>query len=171
METLRAPGRCRPTVLLRPDRASSAPRMSLQDSRMISTKRTNTHKLATGVGAPTLRNRRGLVPPGLSLLLMAAVCVWMSSARAEGPEGATPSVTQVVQPAQPAAISGKPDREAIKWLPSRGPECVKRGPYKRFCEGPRRVPSPHGAAQELASKLDLGTHKCAASLLLGPPQQ
>lgn len=55
-----------------------------------------------------------------------------------------------------------------QWLPSRGRECLRRGPYRGFCQGPRRAPRPYGAAAELAKQLGLGTNKAVSHLLLQP---
>ncbi|MDH5675721.1 MAG: M23 family metallopeptidase [Myxococcales bacterium] len=57
-----------------------------------------------------------------------------------------------------------------RWLPSKGRECIRKGRHRGFCQGPRRVPEPHGAAAELAEKLGLGTRKAAGSLLISPPK-
>jgi murein DD-endopeptidase MepM/ murein hydrolase activator NlpD len=56
-----------------------------------------------------------------------------------------------------------------EWLPSRGAECIKRGPNRGFCAGPRRVPKPHGEAAELARQLGLGVRTSCSLLLLKPP--
>lgn len=119
-------------------------------TRMISRRNTMEHSGASGCSAPAHAGRRGPVPPArrariTGLLLMAALC------------GA------------PLDASAEPSVAAIQWLPSRGPECVKRGRYKRFCQGPRRVPAPSGEAAELARKLGLGERKSAALLLIGAP--
>ncbi|HET8937226.1 MAG TPA: M23 family metallopeptidase, partial [Polyangiales bacterium] len=57
------------------------------------------------------------------------------------------------------------------WLPSRGKECIRRGPNRGFCAGPRRVPKPFGQAAELASALGLGERAKSARLLLAPPSR
>jgi hypothetical protein len=59
--------------------------------------------------------------------------------------------------------------EPRRWLPPQGCEAMDP-PYERFCQGPRRVPEPHGAAQELAEKLDLGTLHAVGRLLNAPPR-
>jgi murein DD-endopeptidase MepM/ murein hydrolase activator NlpD len=58
---------------------------------------------------------------------------------------------------------------SIGWLPSRGKECIRRGPNRGFCAGPRRVPKPFGQAAELATELGLGERAKSARLLLAPP--
>jgi murein DD-endopeptidase MepM/ murein hydrolase activator NlpD len=55
------------------------------------------------------------------------------------------------------------------WLPTQGCEAMDP-PYERFCQGPRRVPAPHGAAAELAEKLDLGELLTVGRLLSSPPR-
>jgi murein DD-endopeptidase MepM/ murein hydrolase activator NlpD len=58
-----------------------------------------------------------------------------------------------------------------RWLPSNGPECIKRGRLRGFCEGPRRVPEPHGESAQLAQRLGMGERNKAARLLVGPPPE
>lgn len=58
---------------------------------------------------------------------------------------------------------------SLGWLPSRGKECIRRGPNRGFCAGPRRVPRPFGQAAELATELGLGERAKSARLLLAPP--
>jgi murein DD-endopeptidase MepM/ murein hydrolase activator NlpD len=70
---------------------------------------------------------------------------------------------EIAHKEQPARAQPELPRE---WLPSRGPECITRGPNVGFCAGPRRVPKPHGPAAELAQRLDLG-RRSACALLLG----
>jgi murein DD-endopeptidase MepM/ murein hydrolase activator NlpD len=52
-----------------------------------------------------------------------------------------------------------PPRIPTAWLPSQGRECNIPPPYQRFCQGPRKVPKPHGEAAALAEELGLGTLK------------
>jgi murein DD-endopeptidase MepM/ murein hydrolase activator NlpD len=56
------------------------------------------------------------------------------------------------------------------WLPSQGLECMDP-PYQRFCQGPRKVALPFGAAADLAERLELGTIQCVGLLLNHPPRQ
>jgi murein DD-endopeptidase MepM/ murein hydrolase activator NlpD len=58
----------------------------------------------------------------------------------------------------------------IEWLPSRGRECGRHGKRRRFCQGPRRVPAPHGPEAELAAQLELGTNKTVSHLILEAPR-
>lgn len=58
---------------------------------------------------------------------------------------------------------------SLGWLPSRGKECIRRGPNRGFCAGPRRVPRPFGEAAQLAEELGLGERARSARLLLAPP--
>jgi murein DD-endopeptidase MepM/ murein hydrolase activator NlpD len=72
--------------------------------------------------------------------------------------------------------AGRKERAAsgpagIEWLPSHGPECIKRGPNAGFCAGPRKVPKPHGEAAALAERLGLGSRNRCSLLLLKPPPQ
>ncbi|MDD9933710.1 MAG: M23 family metallopeptidase [Myxococcales bacterium] len=57
-----------------------------------------------------------------------------------------------------------------KWLPSKGRQCYRRGKYRGFCEGPRRVPAPHGEAAALAERLRLGEIKTVSHLMLKAPE-
>src|SRR5436309_1505560 len=52
------------------------------------------------------------------------------------------------------------------WMPAHGRECARSGKRKGFCQGPRRVPLPHGEDAERAERLGLGTLS-AAGVLLG----
>jgi murein DD-endopeptidase MepM/ murein hydrolase activator NlpD len=57
-----------------------------------------------------------------------------------------------------------------KWLPSKGRQCIYKGRYRGFCQGPRRAPMPWGPAAELAGRLGLGDEKAVSHLLLGAPK-
>ncbi len=74
-------------------------------------------------------------------------------------------------PPAPAAATADPleTPEPTKWLPSKGRQC-QRYRRRRVCDGPRKVPEPHGPAAELANKLGLGTRRAASTLLTGPPE-
>ena len=56
-----------------------------------------------------------------------------------------------------------------EWLPSRGRECIRRGRYRHFCQGPRRTPLPRGTEAELAKRLELGEIKAVSKVTLDPP--
>lgn len=47
--------------------------------------------------------------------------------------------------------------------------CRTRGGYRRHCSGPRKVPTPHGPAAELARRLGLGHRATALQLMHGRP--
>jgi len=55
-----------------------------------------------------------------------------------------------------------------EFAPSRGRDC-HRYRRRRVCEGPRRVPVPHGPAAERAERLGLGSRSVASRLLTGSP--
>ena len=55
------------------------------------------------------------------------------------------------------------------WLPSQGRECMDP-PYERFCQGPRKVALPFGAAADLAEQLELGTIQAVGYLLHHGPR-
>jgi murein DD-endopeptidase MepM/ murein hydrolase activator NlpD len=72
--------------------------------------------------------------------------------------------TELPPGAAPAPVAEEPpdDREPIAtptptaWLPNEGSQCRRRRRH-RFCDGPLRVPRPHGEAAALAERLHLGT--------------
>lgn len=74
--------------------------------------------------------------------------------------GERPELPAELLEAQEAA---KPDA----WLPDQGPECITEGAYRGFCEGPRRVPEPHGTAADRAESLELGGPRSVAMVLSG----
>lgn len=49
-----------------------------------------------------------------------------------------------------------PTPRPTRWVPNEGRQCRRRR-RRRFCDGPLRVPVPHGPAAELAERLHLGT--------------
>jgi murein DD-endopeptidase MepM/ murein hydrolase activator NlpD len=69
------------------------------------------------------------------------------------------------------ATETPPSQAPAEWLPSRGNECVRRGPNLGFCMGPRRVPKPRGEAAELAERLGLGVRNTCSLLLLRAPRE
>lgn len=54
-----------------------------------------------------------------------------------------------------------------EWQP-RIRRCARRG-RRRFCDGPRMVPVPHGPAAERAERLGLGTPRAISQLMFGRP--
>lgn len=52
------------------------------------------------------------------------------------------------------------------WMP-RGRRC-RRNRGRRVCDGPRRVPRPHGEAAALAERLQIGSRRTASKILLEP---
>jgi hypothetical protein len=120
-------------------------------------------------------------------LLAAAHAESNSITGVEVPEGELPPPERVQPPVahKPKAKSKRTSKaakssKALKpahhggvreWMPSRGSECITRGPNKGFCAGPRRVPRPHGSAAALARKLGLGERQpCSWLLAKAPPQ-
>ncbi len=73
-------------------------------------------------------------------------------------------VTTVVS-AEPELSLETPRPE--EWMP-RLRRCSRRG-ARRFCDGPRMVPVPHGEAAERAERLGLGTTRAVSQLMLGRP--
>lgn len=58
----------------------------------------------------------------------------------------------------------------IEWLDSNGNQCYRSKQNKGFCEGPRRVPKPHGAEAALAMELGLGRIETVWRLLSDAPE-
>ncbi|MCA9574720.1 MAG: M23 family metallopeptidase [Polyangiales bacterium] len=66
-------------------------------------------------------------------------------------------------PSEPEAAPEPPDDSQpiatprpTEWMPNQGAQCRRRRRH-RFCDGPLRVPRPHGEAAALAERLRLGT--------------
>ena len=81
------------------------------------------------------------------------------------------TVTQVVAPTRMVEeLESDALTASIGWLPSKGKECIRRGPNanRGFCAGPRRVPRPFGQAAQLGTELGLGQRLGSARLLLAP---
>jgi murein DD-endopeptidase MepM/ murein hydrolase activator NlpD len=57
-----------------------------------------------------------------------------------------------------------------RWRTSRGRQC-RRYHGRAFCDGPRRVPEPHGAAAELAQTLGFDDERRLGQLALNRPPQ
>jgi hypothetical protein len=57
----------------------------------------------------------------------------------------------------------------IEWSESHGAQCYTSLRYRGFCQGPRRVPKPHGPDAALASELGLGQLRTAMRLLVDAP--
>jgi murein DD-endopeptidase MepM/ murein hydrolase activator NlpD len=82
----------------------------------------------------------------------------------------------VRRPAPPATLPAEAEdaetletAEPTEWMPSRGRDCRRRRGTGRargrmVCDGPRRVPVPHGPAADLAEELGLGTDLTARHL-------
>ncbi|MAT26321.1 MAG: hypothetical protein CMN29_15385 [Sandaracinus sp.] len=87
-----------------------------------------------------------------------------SQLEAPAPEAETaPSLAEQVALPRTDALP-----EVGKWLaPAR--RCGRQG-RRRFCNGPRRAPAPHGPAGALAARLGLGTHRAAAELVRAEPR-
>lgn len=56
-----------------------------------------------------------------------------------------------------------------EWMPKLR-RCSHRG-RRRFCDGPRMVPVPHGEAAARAERLGLGTVRVVSKVMLGSPEQ
>ncbi len=63
-----------------------------------------------------------------------------------------------------------PTGRVIRWSESHGHECHRRGEYRGFCEGPRRVPVSEGDAATRVTELGLGSRPAANVILTGPPR-
>jgi hypothetical protein len=72
----------------------------------------------------------------------------------------------VAEPPMPAAPAG-PVPEPSAWLPATDDDCYEQP--RHFCDGPRKVPAPHGPAQALAERLGLGKLETVARLIRQGP--
>jgi len=61
------------------------------------------------------------------------------------------------------------DELSIEWSKSHGYQCYTSEQYKGFCQGPRRVPKPHGPDAALAAELGLGERRTASQLMVEGP--
>jgi murein DD-endopeptidase MepM/ murein hydrolase activator NlpD len=110
-----------------------------------------------------------------AMLVVVVLSAWPASSRsaptvtsaihAAATDGPALPPDNGIAPALPSEISTE-----TKWLPSRGRECGRHGKRRRFCQGPRRVPAPHGPEAALAAQLELGTGKTVSHLILEPPK-
>lgn len=113
----------------------------------------------------------------VGLVLAVIATAWPSHSASSPPATAAvharPDETAASVPGEPEPPpqADEPNEPVLPqtWLPSRGRECARRGKHRGFCQGPRRVPAPHGPAAELAQRLGLGTIKTVSVLLLDPP--
>jgi len=74
----------------------------------------------------------------------------------------------------PQAAHAEPElaRASVRpteWMP-KVRRCSHRG-RRRFCDGPRMVPVPHGEAAARAERLGLGSHRVVSKVMLGTPEQ
>jgi murein DD-endopeptidase MepM/ murein hydrolase activator NlpD len=106
--------------------------------------------------SPRLR----LVIAGVAGVLAMQPAVGRSEPQAAATRAATAAVAQ-----SPSLVA-----PPVHWLPARGRECATSGKSKGFCQGPRRVPAPHGPEAEVAARLHLGTTETAGDLLVGAPK-
>ena len=78
------------------------------------------------------------------------------------------------RPEENAGDEQEPDAEPPEtpipesWLP-RVRRC-HRTAQRRWCDGPRRVPEPHGPAAELAERIGIGDRRTASRLLIDGPR-
>ena len=140
--------------------------------------------MCVGSADPTRATPRGGGPPVPALLRRAlwCLCLWglgsvhvHASPSKREPRSTEPEQFRGQHDPQPLAALKSLDakrlaaRAPAAFQPSRGPECIKRGPNRGFCAGPRRVPKPFGAAAALAQRLGLGSRNLCSLLLLRPP--
>ena len=68
----------------------------------------------------------------------------------------------------PGWLTGRDDRMPLhpeRWRKRVPRRCRTRGGYRRFCQGKRVVPEPHGPAKALAERLSLGKRATALALI------
>lgn len=106
-------------------------------------------------------SRAAVVAAGM---LIGAV-VAAADAPTRGPEGDRPapssasaSLGPTPPPTELGALPPSHPEEVAAWMPE-ARRCSRRSTGGRFCDGPRRIPAPHGEAAELAERLGLGTQR------------
>ena len=106
-------------------------------------------------------------------LLACGLAVWAGHARSEPAALAGANVQHQAAATRTAAVTVAQTPEAAlptRWLPGHGRECARSGRGKGYCQGPRKVPLPHGAEADLAARLGLGTRDVAGDLLVDAPK-
>jgi murein DD-endopeptidase MepM/ murein hydrolase activator NlpD len=108
-------------------------------------------------------------------LRWALACTLACAAVAEGSAGARAdanATTTAVPTALPVTATGVDASRVTpmptRWLPTRGRECGRRARMRRYCQGPRRAPEPHGPEADLARRLELGELRTVSHLLRDP---
>lgn len=104
-----------------------------------------------------------------SVLALVLIVALVATPRASS-DGRAPNRAPVDEAAATQDEEVDPIDSAVptRWL-SRLRRCQrKRG--RRFCDGPRRVPEPHGEAAALARRIDIGTRDTATRLLTDGPR-
>lgn len=104
----------------------------------------------------------------INLLIITTFSVlWMSAPRAQSDSTASGSVAGIKYASKQSTLSTPLPAE---WKPSKGRECIRKGRYRRFCQGPRRVALPHNPEALLAKKLGLGEFQTVNHLMLHEPK-
>lgn len=104
-----------------------------------------------------------------------AAIAWSTSVSADGPDGdgstEAPAREAIEAASDRPMITDAPPSDEVTEAPSAPDASHSRGSRRRWTDGPRRIPTPHGAAMERAQRLGLGTRTTATSLLREPPRQ
>jgi hypothetical protein len=101
------------------------------------------------------------------LIITSFSVLWIAVPQAQSDSTASGSVAGIKYASKQSTLNTPPPTE---WKRSKGRECIRKGRYRNFCQGPRRVPRPHGPEALLAKKLGLGDFKTVNHLMLNAPK-
>lgn len=113
-----------------------------------------------------MRRRRAATLFALGLALVAA------PALADGPSQPAPAVVNLAARVPARWLDDASDALPLtpeRWRRRMPARCRTRGGYRRFCQGERLVPTPHGPAAALARRLGLGQRATALQLMHDRP--
>lgn len=101
------------------------------------------------------------------LIYTSFLVLWVALPQARSDSPASGSVAGIKYASKQSTLNTPPPTE---WKRSKGRECNRKGRYRNFCQGPRRVPRPHGQEALLAKELGLGEFKTVNHLMLHAPK-
>jgi len=101
------------------------------------------------------------------LIYTSFLVLWIALPQARSDSPASGSVPSFIYASKQSTLNTPPPTE---WKPSKGRECNRKGRYRNFCQGPRRVAQPHGPEALLAKELELDEFKTINHLMLQAPK-